>query len=590
MKYQVNSLSKAPQPMPKMTFNKILPGVNSRNPIQGHFLRIIFLLFSIVSANTAFAKLDLSVTQSSDSVDRYDIFEVTFHHERSYPNPWEKINITVEFIHLPSQERFTVGGFYYDRFTWKARFAPIQTGSWSYQYRFTDGTDTLAGSGSFLCIPSDNPGFIRINPENPYQFVFDNGDDFFPLGFGSCNQMNMFGFDGPDRWKVRDKHTAFKPNPPSLDVDSYFKIFREAGFNIYRWSNNNCSYSVYQRIGRHGNRYRVKEGLLLDELCRTLKKYKYRMIFVPFNTKDLTKPRFVTDTLQVEAVKRYLKYCIDRWGAFVDIWELFNEKRISREWLAILVPFVRENDPYSHLVTSNPSKVAAHLFDLYTEHYYERKPNSLIDKKLIRKYKKKSKRPKKPLIYTEYGNRQPYSNYHPLRYRVFIWTAFMNQQHLIFWNNSFAKYDSGGVGNYTNVYLGPEERALTKVFTRFIEGFPGKLHPVKLPVSAPAKVRVHAIAAPNDLMAYFYYFADRPDTRSGREDDTGPLMKGLTVQVPVPRGANKAVWLDPATGTVLECTPVKPGKRTLRVPDFMIDIALRITGNHVINQLCSKAL
>ncbi len=242
-------------------------------------------------------------------------------------------------------------------------------------------------------------------------------------------------------------------------------------------------------------------------------------------------------------------------------------------WFAILVPYLKKIDPYDHLVTSNPSHMASSLFDLLTKHYYENNDNKKIDRYLMHSLKNYHK----PILFTEYGNKRPYSNYHPLRYRVFIWSAFTNQKHLVFWNNSFAKYDTGGTGQYTNIYLGPEARRMTKIHTQFIMNFPTQHRNINLEISEPQKARAHCLQADDDLIVYFYHFADRPNTLSGREKDTGPVLKNMTVQVPVPPDANVVIWLNPKTGSILNSFDVTPGIQSLDVPDFQIDIALRVT-------------
>lgn len=520
----------------------------------------------------------LIATQNLDTLGIYQIFELTFEYPGIFKNPWEYADIKAQFIHPTSKDTFVVGGFYYQFDEWKVRFAPTQTGEWSFNYRFlVYGKLIGEGSGQFIAVHSENPGYVRISEENPFRFVFDNGEPYYPLGFGSCNNLNYFGFDGPDRWELKSIGKPGFPSSNSIDEEAYFKVFSDAGFNIYRWSNNNCSYSVYEKINIDENIYKSRESILLDELLQTAVKNGFRIIFNPLNTPDLTEARFVNDSLRVNAVKRYLKYCNDRWGAWVDIWEFFNEKSTSKQWCEILVSYMHDIDPYHHLLTSNPSHIAPDLFDLLTLHEYDNGDNSNTDKNVANKKNKTLNGQNKPMVFTEYGNQRPYSNYNPQRYRVFVWSAFANQAHLVFWNNSFAKYDTGGVGQYTNIYLGPQEREMTKIHTQFIANFPIKHKNVNLEASQPNKVRVHALQAEDDLIAYFYYFADRPNILSGRQTDNGPMLRGLKANIPFPQNADIAIWVDPETGKILDSFQPKPGLKLVDVPDFRIDIALRVT-------------
>jgi len=545
------------------------------------YIRLTFvtiLLFSLFTQAAFEQSAQLVVAQNSDTLGVYEIFELTFQYKGIFKNPWEFADIRAEFIHPASNDTLRVGGFYYRYDVWKARIVPTKVGEWFFHYQYFVHNKLIAkGSGQFTATPSDHPGYVRISADNPFRFIFDNGEPYYPLGFGSCNNFNNFGFDGPERWELKSIGKPGFPSSNSINVEPYFETFGNAGFNIYRWSNDNCSYSVYERIGIGENIYKARESILLDELIQTAVKNAFRIIFNPLNTPDLTEPRFVNDSLRVNAVKRYLKYCNDRWGAWVDIWEFFNEKSTNKQWFEILVSYMHDIDPYHHLLTSNPSYIAPNLFDLLTMHEYDNGDNSNTDRNIANKKNKTLREQQKPMVFTEFGNQRPYSNYNPQRYRVFIWTAFAEQAHLILWNNSFAKYDTGGVGQYTNVYLGPEERQETKIHTQFISHFPIKHRNVALEVSKPNKVRVHALQADDDLIAYLYCFADRPNIKSGREKDNGAILKNMTVKVPVPQNANYAIWVDPESGRVLDSFEITSGLKELNVPDFKVDIALRVS-------------
>ena len=61
---------------------------------------------------------------------------------------------------------------------WKARFAPGETGNWTYTYVFTNFTGgRVTGSGAFECVKGRVPlhGSVRPSPGNPYRWVFDDG-------------------------------------------------------------------------------------------------------------------------------------------------------------------------------------------------------------------------------------------------------------------------------------------------------------------------------------------------------------------------------------------------------------------------------
>jgi hypothetical protein len=68
---------------------------------------------------------------------------------------------------------------------WKARFAPGETGHWTYAFVFTNHSGgRAAGSGTFDCMKGRGPqhGFVRPYPRNPFRWVFEDGASYFPIG------------------------------------------------------------------------------------------------------------------------------------------------------------------------------------------------------------------------------------------------------------------------------------------------------------------------------------------------------------------------------------------------------------------------
>ncbi|MCK4374498.1 MAG: DUF5060 domain-containing protein, partial [Candidatus Brocadiae bacterium] len=57
-------------------------------------------------------RLAVRHTQNTGVVPRYEVFEITFRHEREYANPFFDVAIEVAFT-PPSGRQATVGGFHY---------------------------------------------------------------------------------------------------------------------------------------------------------------------------------------------------------------------------------------------------------------------------------------------------------------------------------------------------------------------------------------------------------------------------------------------------------------------------------------------
>ncbi len=94
----------------------------------------------------------------------------------------------------PTGEQKTINGFWDGGTTWKARFMPWETGTWSYQTACSDAKNSgLNGiTGRFNCKPSDNRHniFIRgpvINSPGTFYLTHSDGTPFFWL---ACTAWN----------------------------------------------------------------------------------------------------------------------------------------------------------------------------------------------------------------------------------------------------------------------------------------------------------------------------------------------------------------------------------------------------------------
>jgi len=66
-----------------------------------------------------------TVTQNTDSIGRFDVYELTIQHPMSYPNNWEDVIVSTVFS---GPQTMNISGFFYTTNVWKVRFAPPETG------------------------------------------------------------------------------------------------------------------------------------------------------------------------------------------------------------------------------------------------------------------------------------------------------------------------------------------------------------------------------------------------------------------------------------------------------------------------------
>jgi len=485
------------------------------------------------------------------SISRYSVFERTFHRTSSgYANPWEQVNLTVTFT-SPSGRRTRIGGFYAGPDTWKVRFSPAQTGRWRWVATLADTIQTQTTRGTLIVVVGKGHGLVRRSPYNRFRWTFTDGSPYYPLGIGDCVR-EADGSGSPF------DHFHVDAALGNVDISTYLSTYQRAEVNLFRWSVDNCAFGLYQRIAPQGNVYLEREGDWGDQLVSQLRSHGFRVYMSIFGFK----PPFANDAspAQINAVERYVRYVVDRYGAYVDFWELMNEAEASTPWYTQVARYLRSVDPYHHPIATSWQRPDLPVIDINAPHWYEREAESDSD---IRTWNLFAawKRPGKPVIVGEQGNSgQNWDDRSAVRMRLRTWTAFFAEGTLIFWNTSGTKTYRSSAGN---IYLGPEERTYLRVLQDFTRGFDTRARIVSVEVSAPARVRGYGLSGPRDFAAYLHAFRDQAPTSGVR----------LTIRA---RSPGSVTWIDPASGRVLGRSTVRRGTRLLAVPPFAVDVALKI--------------
>jgi hypothetical protein len=575
----------------------------------------------------------VKVTQNTRRLMPYQVFELTFQHQQPYHNPTWDVTIEVTFTSA-NGERAEVGGFFYGssrpqkpivrqwqdghggtRRTatwpcdpadlWKARFAPSETGNWSFRYVFRDNRGLRAtGHGAFQVVEGrvHQRGWVRINPRNPFRFVFEDGSPYFPIGFqdgffdnnANGSAMDSFANEGPFRPDPEGKRPAPPPgalfargpsmNPVNADV--HFGRHARAGFNLWRFSPNNFSMKVFTMDDVHW-----KEAAMVDELARTMRKYDLRFFYGIFGFTNVFNDQ-PHNAEGMAKVKRLIKYSVDRWGAYVDFWELLNEQKASDAWYAITIPYLKSIDPYHKPVATSWQRPELEGIDLNAPHWYGNE-DELSSDRVTADHARSTKKFGKPVVYGEQGNSRGGKDrsgegiggvWDPgsaRRMRVRCWTALFQEISFIFWETSYAKD-----GHYMNIWLGPEERQ----YIRAMQDFAGRLD-AEVKMTAPAlagpraaKVHAYGLRSGKRAAVYLHHAAcarcDR-DAAAGQprhhrwDHDRGEVER-LEITLDVPRRA-EGYWYDPRDGSILKRVQAPAGRQTFSAPPFAVDLALLIT-------------
>jgi hypothetical protein len=166
-------------------------------------IQIILTVVSVAATGQGSDAIQLKA--SSNEVGRYEKLELFIEVDRRYDNPFdsEEVDLAV-VINTPDGDKLTLPAFYcqdYERrklnqgrsrsdwfypignAAWKARFAPMQTGTYVATARLKDKAGTIQSqSVRFDCVSSLNKGFLRISEKDPRFMQLSDGEPFFSIG------------------------------------------------------------------------------------------------------------------------------------------------------------------------------------------------------------------------------------------------------------------------------------------------------------------------------------------------------------------------------------------------------------------------
>jgi hypothetical protein len=502
--------------------------------------------------------------QGLPRVSRYAVFEHSLTWRPRGENPWEQVQVEVS-LRAPSGKPYRIGGFYAGGSTWTFRFAPPETGVWRWTARVSEGGQGRTDRGSFDVVRGGSPGFVRRSASNRFRWTFQNGAPFYPIGindctatqFGATRPLQNWGLDGGFR---KEGHAGARV----VGMDEYMRAYSGAGFDLFRWGPDNCSFKLYQRIAPGGNVYSLEGGGYADQLFTTLRRYGFRIEMVLFGF-DPPYTSDAGDPAKMDAVKRYARYVVDRFGAYVDFWELMNEANAGDAWLTAVAGYLHSIDPYHHPVGTNFSRPSLPVLDFGADHWYQTEDALDSDRETWSKLQESTARAAgKPTLIDEQGNID--QNWDPdsaTRLRIRSWTAFFAEGTLVFWNASFAR-DYKNPGAAANVFIGPEERLYVRVLQAFTRGFDARARVVQVPFSG-GRARAYGLSGPRQYAVYVVSTGDRGTPTTGLHATVSPLRAGT------------ARWIEPATGRVVSSARVKAGQQSLLVPPFAVDLALKVS-------------
>lgn len=413
---------------------------------KNQLFTLILLVFCLETSAQASR---LTYKQLNKLVGLYQKTEWDIKLQEQFADPYNSDEIKLDMIiSTPSGRHLALpcyfnGNIVGEPFDWKARFAPQETGEYTYFFRMvTKSAIYNTGKDTFSAFWSGKNGMLHVN-------------NFWTLKYDSGKLLRGIGEN--IGWEAREVDN------PAYTYNYFLPQLKKMGGNFFRTFMNNWNLPLEWNITtgeprRENNRYKnsahkyhaagIKRMDEFVTLCDSLNLHMMLMIEWqnnlrldhnwsknPYNIKNggmaATPTDFFTNIQAKTRFKDRLRYMIARWGysPAIGAWELMNEvdnaaydkyKDVDGKtdkdvvviphesitgWHSEMAAYLKANDPYRHIVTTSIShRQIKGLFeiadiDINQQHIYRRTdsiPITILEKEQIFD---------KPLVIGEFGFR-----------------------------------------------------------------------------------------------------------------------------------------------------------------------------------------
>jgi hypothetical protein len=384
--------------------------------MQSRIYIVFYLAFQI-----CFAQMDIPLDQiihikaHENKIERFSTLILDIELNLEYQNPFNPDEIKVDaLINAPSQQQLVLPAFYHSDSLWQLRFTPDEIGAYQYQIRADCSGDTSTTQSHYFNVSSSrHDGFIRLNPQSNYTFLFDSRKLFRGIG------ENVAWTD---------------------DYEYYFEKLKETGCNFTRiWMS---PWSLCLEWDEYGlGRYNLENAQRLDEVMELAQKYGIYIMLCfeyhgvaqknegyfkenkwnenPYNAQNGGPCKSAAEIFSNPEAKQYfknrLRYIVARygWSTHIHSWEFWNEVDLTAgraedviAWHAEMAAYLKKIDPYRHLITSSfSSSKYPQLWDVehldFSQLHIYNAPDMVytINKSVL----ENQKAHKKPHVIGEYG-------------------------------------------------------------------------------------------------------------------------------------------------------------------------------------------
>jgi len=260
-----------------------------------------------------------------------------------YPNPLNVSQVNVTAVFTGSGTSLRIPCYPYSNGVWAVRFTPLSLSTYDYEVSLRNSTGTYELA----------KGQIEVVQGTP------------PMGFASAGDRYFYSNGKPVVLIGEDVAWASIPGDSPTGWEYYVAKVAQSGGNWVRlwspyaatWFSANYSELLDFALGR---------GVYV-QYCM-FSPYSGQSFSTGPEWENVAPEEFFGSAKMVQLEEFWVRSLIGRYSAFPNLfaWELFNEvdgtpgynATLVRKWTETMVDYIRENDPYHHMITisvSNPS-------------------------------------------------------------------------------------------------------------------------------------------------------------------------------------------------------------------------------------------
>ena len=324
---------------------------------------ILALIFVLSPALTAAPK-EVSLSQSSESVEAYDFIEVTVNVTTpDAHNPFIDAVLRGSFRKAGAKEQIDVEGFCdsADGSVFRIRFMPATPGEYTYSVAYRQGDFERSFAGKFQATDGHRRGPIRVDRKYPWHFIWEGtGEHYF---FNGTTAYWLMGWR--DEKIIRDNidrlhklkidrlrvlvagTTTMTWGEPVMTGENFTMLlhpwvvqspesFENPGTDFTRY--NIPYWQKWERMLRYAHEHDMIISAVLDIATHN--------DHVPAGSED---------------ERRYIRYAVARLSAFSNLtYDLGDDLDSFRDekWAHETGTLIESWDPYKHLASSHPVNIA----------------------------------------------------------------------------------------------------------------------------------------------------------------------------------------------------------------------------------------